>query len=89
MIGMRPYDVIEEDQDRVWARLYGKNLHRPTMSSVVGKIVRIGKIEGLFDKGYMPNWREEHFHIKSRVPKRKPVFKLANDLGDNIKGQFN
>ena len=36
----------------------------------------------------MPNWSEEHFHIKSRIPKRKPVFKLADDLGDNIKGQF-
>ena len=36
----------------------------------------------------MPNWSEEHFHIKSGIPKRKPVFKLADDLGDNIKGQF-
>ena len=36
----------------------------------------------------MPNWSEEHFHIKSRIPKRKPVFKLTYDLGDNIKGQF-
>ena len=31
----------------------------------------------------MPNWSEENFHIKSRIPKRKPVFKLAEDLGDN------
>ena len=36
----------------------------------------------------MPNWSEEHFQIKSRIPKRKPVFKLTDDLGDNIKGQF-
>ena len=70
MIGMRPSEVREEDQDRVWARLFGKNLHRPRKPSVVGKISRISKIKGLFEKLYMPNWSEEHFHIKSRIPKK-------------------
>ena len=70
------------------ATLYGNNLHRPREPSVVGKIAGITIIKGLFEKGYMPNWSEEHFHIQSRIPKRKPVFKLADDLGDNIKGQI-
>ena len=61
MIGMRPADVREEDQDRVWARLYGNNLHWPRKPSVVEKMARISKIKGLFEKGYMPNWSEEHF----------------------------
>ena len=42
----------------------------------------------MFEKGYRPKWSEEHFQIKSRIPKRKPVLKLADDLGDKIKGQF-
>ena len=88
MIGMRPADVREVDQDRVWAWLYGNNLHRPRKPSVVGKMAKISKIMGLFEKGYMPNGSEEYFHIKSSIPKRKPVFKLADDLGDNRKWQF-
>ena len=36
----------------------------------------------------MTNWSEEHFHITSRFRKRKPVFQLAEDLGDYKKGQF-
>ena len=51
---MRPTDIREEDQDRIWARLYGTNLHRPRKPSVVGKIARIRKIKGLFEKGYLP-----------------------------------
>ena len=64
MIGMRPSDVREVDQDRIWARLIERNLARPRKPSVVGKTARISKIKGLFEKGYMPNWCEEHFHIK-------------------------
>ena len=36
----------------------------------------------------MPNRSQEHFQIKSRISKRKMVFKLAEDLCDNRKGQF-
>ena len=74
MIGMRPADVREEDQDRVWPRLYRNNLHRGRKAFLVGKIARISKIMGLFEKGYMPYWSEEHFQIKSPISKRKPVF---------------
>ena len=88
MIGMRPSDVREQDPDLIWAKLYGNNLHRPGKPSVVGKIARISKIKGLFEKGNISNRSEEHFQIKSRIPKGKPLFKLADDLGDNIIGQF-
>ena len=63
-------------------------IHWPRKPSIVGKMARISKIKGLFEKRYMPNLIEEHFHIKSRIPKRMPVFKLADHLGDNRKGQF-
>ena len=88
MIATRLYDVREHAQDRKWAKLYGNNLYRLGNSSVVGKSARIRKINGLFEKGYMPNWSEDHLHIKSRIPKRKTVFKLADDQGHDIKWQF-
>ena len=54
MIGMRPADVREKDQYRLWATLYGNNLHKPRKPSVVGKIGRISKTNGMFEKGYLP-----------------------------------
>ena len=51
MICMRPAAVREKDQDRIWVKLYGNNLHRPRKPSVAEKIARISKIKGLFDKG--------------------------------------
>ena len=88
MIGKRPSDVREKDEDRIWTKLYVINLHRPRNPSVVGKIARISKQKGLFEKRYMPNWSEEHFHIKSWIPKWKPVFKIADDLGEDLTGLF-
>ena len=85
MIGMRPADVKENDQDRIWAKLYGNNIHMPQKQSSVGRFARISKIKGVFEKGYIPNWSEEHFHIKKRIPKRKPVYKLTDDMGVDIK----
>ena len=83
MIGMRPAEDREKDQVRVWARQYGNNLHRPRKPSLVEDIAKISKIERIFEKTYVPNWSDEDFRIKSRIPKRKPVFKLADDLGDD------
>ena len=50
MTGMRPSELREKNQDRIMAKLYGNNLHRPVKPSVVGKIARIIKIKGLFEK---------------------------------------
>ena len=88
MSGMRPADVREKDHVREWSKLYGNNLPRPTNPREVGNIVTITKIKWLFEKGYVPNRREEHFHITSRIPKIKPVFSLADDLDADIKRQF-
>ena len=88
MIGLRPGDVTEKDQDGLLAILYGNKLPRLRKPSLVGEIERISKIKCLFEKGYVPNWSEEHFHIKSWIRKRKQVFKLADDLLDDIKGEF-
>ena len=48
MIGMRPADVKEKDQDRIWAKLYGNNMHRSQKQSPVGRFARISKVKGGF-----------------------------------------
>ena len=56
-IGMAPKDVTAKDQDRVWARLYGDGDTETKRSRIVdGSRVRINRVKGIFEKGYMPNW---------------------------------
>ena len=86
-IGMRPIDVSNSDEDQIWQKLYGEN-HATQNDKFVDKKVRISKVKGVFDKGYIPNWSEEHFHVKKAINSRKPVYKLTDDLGEEISGQF-
>ena len=56
-IGMAPKNVTVKDQDRVWARLYGDGDTETKRSRILdGSRVRINRVKGIFEKGYMPNW---------------------------------
>ena len=64
-IGMAPIDVTKEDEDRIWVRLYNdgdKYLKRHRQVDDGAK-VRISRIKGAFDKGYMLNWSREQFTV--------------------------
>ena len=89
-IRMNPSDVKAKDEDKIWLNLYGKIRRKlPKKTNMnPGSKVRISKVKGVFEKGYVPNWSEEHFHIKKKISKGHPVFKIADDLGDDIKGEF-
>jgi hypothetical protein len=55
----------------------------------VGDKVRVSKVKGVFEKGYLPNWSEEHFLIdQEQKGKKRRVYKLKDDLGEDIKGEF-
>ena len=45
-------------------------------------MVRVSSHKTLFDKGYMPNWTNEHFTVSKAVPPRKVtkcrVYKLVD-----------
>ena len=88
-IKMKPVDVKTKDEDRIWLTLYGKNWQGRRKSRIkTGSKVRISKVKGIFEKGYIPNWSEEHFKVKETISKGKPIYKLSDDLGDDIKGEF-
>ena len=64
-IGMAPNNVTIDDQDRIWTRLYGDGdrylkRHRKVET---GAKVRISRVKGVFDKGYMPNWSRDQFIV--------------------------
>ena len=88
-IGMRPAEVKESDQDRIWARLYGVGKSRsPRVKLMPGQMVRLSRVKGEFEKGYMPNWTEQHYRVEGTEGKLKRVYKLQNIHGEPINGSF-
>lgn len=90
-IGCAPIEVTPENFPEVWARVY-ENLHSTvsrTYKYEVGDHVRISKARRIFDKGYLPNWTEEIFVVRSRLEARHPVkYELSDSSGEPIKGTF-
>ena len=93
-IKMKPSEVSPKDEDKIWLTLYGKKQSSRLKQGSdlkpprIGEKVRINKVKGIFQKGYIPNWSEEHFHIKEEVQKNRPVYHLTDDLGEDIKADF-
>ena len=54
----------------------------------VGDKVRISRIKGTFEKGYLPNWSEEMFIIDKIIYSRPTTYKLKDLMGDGIEGSF-
>ena len=51
----------------------------------MGQMVRISKVKGAFDKGYIPNWSEEHFLVQSDKSTPRRVFKRIDNGGEELK----
>ena len=95
-IGMAPNNVTKDDKDQIWVRLYGDNdtylkRHRKVND---GAKVRISRIKGAFDKGYMPNWSSEQFTVSSTVPQAdkrsrnpRPVYTLKDESIEELRGK--
>jgi len=97
-IGLTPNAAAElkgEDVARLFQKLYGRKAQKgppqenPNPELRVGRMVRISKVKGVFDKGYIGQWTVEHFII-SEVLTRHPrfVYKLVDIKGRPIRGIF-
>ena len=53
-----------------------------------GQMVRISNIKGAFEKGYLPNWSEEHFLVESDRANPRRVYKLKDTGGEEMKGSW-
>ena len=86
-IGMKPKDVTKSDESKIRKKLevekgVGKIKYK------VGDKVRISRVKGIFEKGYLPNWSHEVFDIV-RIIKDNPVrYKLKDVTGEIIEGSF-
>ena len=54
----------------------------------VGDKVRISRIKGLFEKGYLPNWSEEVFEIFKALDTNPRTYILKDTQGEVLSGSF-
>ena len=87
MIGMAPSQVIAQNQEQVWQRLYGHD-GKGVPKLHVSDRVRVSKYKRTFEKGYETNWSEELFTIHEVHPSDPPVYRLRDDLGEVLEGTF-
>ena len=91
-IGMKPVDMRQQDQDRVWVRLYGDGDTHLKPPIPIGSMVRVSNAKGIFEKGYLPNWTKEHFnvsaHPRKRLGTKRRVYKLRDYNNDAIRGSW-
>lgn len=91
VIKMRPADVNKENAMLVWERLYGDDeRYKRTIKNVKeGDTVRISKVKGQFEKGYLPNWSREEFFVDKINDKFSPSMVTIKDhKGEEIEGNF-
>ena len=90
-IGCKPIDVTPAKVTDIRERIYDKR-RKPSQEKVdikVGDHVRISKVKGIFEKGYLPNWTEEIFTVDSINRKYYPVtFKLRDYQKEMVEGSF-
>jgi len=92
-IGMRPVDVKKKDEPALFAKMFGEDIaskrRRLTPELKPGEMVRVSKLKGQFEKGYMPNWSQEHFIVdKVNTSTQRRVYKLKDYANEDISGSW-
>jgi transposase InsO family protein len=89
-IGMEPAKVRAKHTNEIWRRLYGDGSVKPAnrKNAQPGELVRISKWKGVFEKGYMPNWTKETFHVNKVIQQPQTMFELHDKEGEPLEGNF-
>ena len=88
-IKTKPAEVTAENESKVWHTLYDHEAVKDVKYKFkIGDKVRIRKVKGTFEKGYLPNFSKEIFTISKQIPRDPPVYKLKDLDGEELKGMF-
>jgi transposase InsO family protein len=88
-IGMRPDKVRPVHTNVIWKRLYGDGSVGPLRTKINGgELVRISRWKGNFEKGYMPNWSKETFHVAKVVRQPQTMYEIHDKEGEPLRGNF-
>ncbi len=84
-----PTNVNRENMEKIWWRIYGLPDLRDRKSKYeIGDYVRITSYKKIFDKGYIPSWREEIFKIKNIIQTKPITYKVEDLNNEEIDGSF-
>jgi hypothetical protein len=89
-LGITPNQVNESNESKVWLHLYKDYLlaKREPFTFKIGDIVRISKLQRTFKKGYLTQFNEEFFKVIDCIPTNPPVYKLQDNSGEILGGNF-
>ena len=93
-IKMKPKDVNLKTYKSAWENLYktkwpGKvKLKQSKFKHEIGDEVRLNKVKGVFDKGYLPSYSKEIYKIHKRINWEPPVYKLLNPDNSEREGIY-
>lgn len=88
-IKMSPIEASKKkNESEVYENLYSKELPDTKTKYKVGDFVRITVKQGVFSKGYTPNWTEEVFKITDVQNTNPPTYKLTDMKDEPIQGSF-
>ena len=60
-VGMAPIEVNDSNQLKIWKKYYSQGVNRKPFKFAIKDHVRISRDKGVFAKGYVQSWSEEHF----------------------------
>lgn len=87
-IKMKPVEVNKENEEMLKKTVYNVEDTNEEPKFKVDDSVRISKIKGTFEKGYLPNWSNEVFKITKIIPSNPIVYKIKDYRNEEIKGTF-
>lgn len=90
-IGMTPLKATEKKrEEKLFEKQYGEYLKEKGDEGKlkVGDSVRISRVKGTFEKGYLPNWSIEIFRIREKLYTNPVTYILQDYKGERIKGSF-
>ena len=63
---MRPVDVKPKDENKLFLKMFPETVNGTSNEKNLnpGQMVRVSKVKGQFEKGYLPNWSREHFLVE-------------------------
>ena len=87
-VGMAPIEVNDSNQLKIWKKYYSQGVNRKPFKFAFKDHVRISRDKGVFAKGYVQSWSEEHFVIESRLRRTPNVYVLRDLSGETLQGVF-
>ena len=73
-------------QLKIWKKYYSEVVNRKPFKFDISDHVRISRDKGVFAKGYVQRWSEEHFVTESRLRRTPNVYVQRDVSGETWQG---